>query len=222
MKLTPFNFPTHPDRPYLLTSFVSSIDGKIIVKEKGYWPIGTQADKEYFTYLRAHADAIVDAKNTALRFGKYTIRTLHDDMYNSFRKELGKEGKPQYIVVTSNPDEELKAKLANEHGYTPKYLTPEDGSKRVSITQFISYLNAQGHKTVFINGGPIFIAQLLEAGILDEIHLTIAPKVFGSAPGKTLTMVEGILLPADNLPKFELLSVDRLEDEVVLRYKTLT
>jgi|SRR3989344_1759496 len=218
MKLTPFHFPTHTDRPYFFTSFISTIDGKIIVKEKGYWPIGTEKDKEYFTFLRAHADAIVDAKNTAVRFGKYFIRRIHEDMYQGFRKDLGKPPLPEYIVLTSNPDEELHNALKNEHGFETTILTPEAGSKRVTVSNLIDYLMKKGHTNVFIDGGPNLIAQLLEAEVLDEIHLTIAPKIFGSLPEKTLTMAEGILFPPDKVPHFNLTSVDRLGDEVVLRY----
>lgn len=219
MILTPFNFPTLTDRPYLFTSFVSTIDGKIIVKEKGYWPIGTKKDYDYFTYLRAHADAIVDAKNTALQFGKYTIRTIHDEQYQSYRKEIGKSGVPEFIVLTSNPDEDLRRVLKNEHGFETTILTPEQGTARVTPESLISYLNTQGHKHVFIDGGPTLIAQLLQARVLDEVHLTVAPKIFGSAPGKTLTMTEGILFPPDEVPEFELVNVQQLDNEVVMRYK---
>lgn len=221
MKLTPFTFQKPAGRPFFFTSFVSTIDGKIIVKEKGYWPIGTKEDYRYFTYLRAHADAIVDAKNTALQFGKYTIKTIHDPLFQGYRKELGKQKMPEYIVLTSNPDDELQQVLKNDHGFETKILTPEEGEKRVSIKHLIDYLNAQGHKYVFVDGGPTLIAQLLQTQVLDEVHLTIASKVFGSAPGKTLTMTEGILFPPDEVPQFKLESVNRIgEDEVVLRYKS--
>ncbi|QQS43969.1 RibD family protein [Candidatus Roizmanbacteria bacterium] len=237
MTRQPFDFQKPANRPYMFTSFVSSIDGKIIVKEKGYWPIGSKKDYEYFTYLRAHADAIVDAKNTAMQFGKYTIRTINDEMYQGFRKEIGKEGVPEFIILTTSPDEELASKLANDHGYKPTILTNSsteitgevsqafnvekvtEGAGHVQIADLIRYLNSKGHQNVFIDGGPTLIAQLLQENVLDEVHLTIAPKIFGSLPGKTLTMTEGILFPSDAVPQFELLNVEKLDDEVVLRYR---
>ena len=221
MKLTPFTFQKPEGRPFFFTSFVSTIDGKIIVKEKGYWPIGTGKDKEYFTFLRAHADAVVDAKNTAVRFAKYFIKRIHDTQFQSFRKELGKEGMPEYIVLTSNPDEALADVLKNDHGFETTIMTPEEGEKRVTIQKLINYLNSKEYKNVFIDGGPTLIAQLLQEEVLDEVHLTIAPKIFGSTPNKTLTMVEGILFPPDKVPQFKLLSVEQLGDEVVLRYNLI-
>jgi len=220
MQLKPFTFQKPDGRPFFFTSFVSTIDGKIIVKEKGYWPIGTKADYDYFTYLRAHADAIIDAKNTAKMFGSYTIKTIHDPKFQEYRTELGRTGKPEYIVLTSNPDEELQNVLKNDHGFEATIMTPEEGEKRVRIQKLITYLNAKGYTNVFIDGGPTLIAQLLQEEVLDELHLTIAPKIFGSLPNKTLTMTEGILFPPDAVPAFKLESVDRIgDDEVVLRYK---
>jgi len=262
MQFQPFSFQKPDGRPFFFTSFVSTIDGKIIVKEKGYWPIGTKEDYNYFTYLRAHADAIVDAKNTAVMFGKYTIKTLHSEIFQEFRKELGKEGLPEYIVLKSNPDEALTEALENEHGFETKILTVENAElsseiekvsnvvrchpeaqpkdpvnnqvdldsshslrmtnkrKRVSVQNLVDYLNSREYKNVFIDGGPTLVAQLLQEEVLDEVHLTIAPKIFGSLPGKTLTMVEGMLFPPEEIPQFNLTSVDRIgDDEVVLRYQ---
>ncbi|PIZ64896.1 hypothetical protein COY14_03650 [Candidatus Roizmanbacteria bacterium CG_4_10_14_0_2_um_filter_36_9] len=221
MQLKPFVFEKPEDRPFLYTSFASTIDGKIIVKDEGYWPIGSKVDYEYFTHLRAHADAIVDAKNTALQFGKYTIKTIHDDTFQTYRRELGKQGLPEYIVLTSNSDEALEEALANDHGFVPTIITPKAGQSRVSVVNLIDYLNEKGYRNVFIDGGPTLIAQLIQEKVLDEVHLTIAPKIFGSRPGMTLTMCEGILFSPSNIPKFKLKSVHQEGNEVMLRYQAI-
>lgn len=239
MQRTPFTFQKPEGRPFLFTSFVQTMDGKIIVKEKGYWPIGTKEEYAYFTFLRAHADAIVDAKNTAKMFGKYTIKTLHDETFRGYRSQIGKTGIPDYIVLTSSPDAGLAAVLKNERGYRVTVLTSEQAAidpaiqdiadvksisdqNRIAVSDLIDYFNTKGYQHVFIDGGPTLIAQLLQANVLDEVHLTIAPKIFGSAPGKTLTMTEGILFPPDAVPQFKLISVEKLQDEVILRYHRLT
>jgi 5-amino-6-(5-phosphoribosylamino)uracil reductase len=237
MQLKPLRFSKSKNRPFLFTSFVGSIDGKIIVKEKGYWPIGSKEDYHYFTFLRAHANAIVDAKNTALQFGKYTIRTIHDSLFQKYQQQIGRTKTPEYIILTTTPDAALAAVLKNEYSFKPTILTiekveaaeelratcnikhvttnTEKNHTRVGVGELINYLKSQGHEYVFIDGGPTLIAQLLAADFLDEIHLTIAPKVFGSLPGKTLTMCEGILFPPEKVKKFRLISLERIGDEVL-------
>ena len=243
------DFPKPKKRPFFFTSFVSTIDGKIIVKKKGYWPIGSKNDYEYFTYLRAHADAIIDAKNTALMFGGQTIATINGAKFRKIRERLGKSGVPDYLVITSSPDEELAGVLQNSYDYKTTILTVENASvsqdiekvakikyvshmdsshshrttnkMRVSVPQIIQYCNDQGYEYVFIDGGPSLIAQFLESNSLDEVHLTIAPKIFGSEKDMTLTMTEGILFPKDKIPLFKLISFRQIEDEMFLRYRSL-
>lgn len=61
----------------------------------------------------------------------------------------------------------------------------------------------------------------LAADLLDEIFVTIAPKIVGNRAGATLTMVEGHLFPAEEVKNLRLLSVGEVEDEVYLRYRVL-
>ena len=243
------DFPKQKKRPFFFTSFVSTIDGKIIVKKKGYWPIGSKNDYEHFTYLRAHADAIIDAKNTTLMFGGQTIETINSAKFRKIREKLRKSGVPDYLVITSSPDEELAGVLQNSYDYKTTILTVENASVsqdiekaakikhvshldsshsfrmsnklRVSVPQIIQYCNNQGYEHVFIDGGPSLIAQFLESNSLDEVHLTIAPKIFGSEKDMTLTMTEGILFPKDKIPLFKLISFKQIEDEMFLRYRSL-
>lgn len=222
------------NRPYIFTSFVSTIDGKIMVKDKGYWPIGTKADYDYFTNLRAQADAIVDAKNTALTFGKYTIKTLNDTEFKLKRRNLEKLKQVEYIVLTTKPSQDLFDNLKNKFSFQSTILTNNEksidktefyrvenistSSSKIEMPDLISYLNKKGHKTVFIDGGPSLISELLKFKMLDEIHLTIAPKIFGTEIGKTLTLAEGHLFSPDSIPNFRIEELKKVDDEIIVKY----
>lgn len=234
MNIIPLTYIKPAKRPYLISSFVSTIDGKIMVLDKGYWPIGTKHDFEYFTNLRANSDAIIDAKNTALIFGKNTIKTINDNEFKNDRKKLGKNKNVEYIVLSTNPNEELFSKLENNFSYNTTILTTKrmatdkikfcnfieckSDNGTVDISDLISYLSEQGHELVYVDGGPTLISILLKNQLLDEIHLTIAPKIFGTKTQKTLTLAEGMLFPPNEIPKFKLKDVTQLKDEVILRY----
>lgn len=202
-------FPKRENRPFFYTSFVSTVDGKVWVKKKGYWPIGSKTDYKTFTFLRAHADAIIDGKKTALQFGKATIDTINSDKFQSLRKQVRKESMSQYIVVTSHPDEELKVALKNPYGFKPVIF-------KEGIDALVDYLNKEGLGIVFIDGGPHFLASFLEKKLLDEIFLTISPKIFGN-DGSAVTMVEGKLFPFSQVTLM-LLSMEKIGDEVFLCY----
>lgn len=230
------NFSTPSNRPFFYTSFVSTIDGKVWVKKSGYWPIGSKVDYQYFTFLRAHADAIVDGKNTALTFGSKTIETLHREEFRLLRKKLGNKTPVKYFVVTSKPDSRLAASLKNPYGFQPTILTTGQATvskdiEKVStiaritkdqcmkVSAICDFLHQEKKRTVFIDGGPTLIASFLEANLLDEIFLTIAPKIIGNSENTTVTMVEGKLFPKNRIKTARLLSFKKIDDELFLRYK---
>lgn len=232
----PLKFHIPPHRPFFYTSFVSTIDGKVWVKKSGYWPIGSKIDYQYFTFLRAHADAIIDGKNTALTFGSKTIETLHKEEFQLLRKKLGKKNITKYFVVTSKPDRQLTKSLKNPYDFKPIILTTYQAvidkelekianvvriskDDHVGVSDISIFLHQEKKRTVFIDGGPTLIASFLEENLLDEIFLTLAPKIFGSQKQITTTMVEGKLFSAKTLKKFSLLSVSKIGDEVFLRYR---
>lgn len=233
MLFKPFKFNKPSHRPFIYASFVSTIDGKVIVKAPGYWPIGSKNDYAFFTYLRAHADVIVDGKNTALMFGKKTIETITSQTFKQQRKALGKEKDAEYVVVTSKPDNELLSSF--DGAYKPHIATTEqssieydqsriiriEGEGHGNLTSLMSEFEQRGWKYVYIDGGPTLIAQLLAQDLLDELFITLAPKIVGSKEGTTMTMVEGTLFSAENIKQFNLISAETVGDEVFLRYRCI-
>lgn len=204
------SFQKPPNRPFFYSSFVTTADGKIWVDKPGYWPIGSKTDFETFTYLRAHADAIIDGKGTAKQFGKNTIETIHSESFKTLRKSLGKVKEVRYFVVTKHPDEELKKALANPFDYKPEIFTQ-------GIDELVQHLQNEHLDYIFIDGGPHLLASFLAHNLLDELFLTIAPRIFGN-DGSAMTMVEGILLDPKKV-QLNLVSVEKVGNEVFLRYR---
>lgn len=232
--------PKKKNRPYFYTSFVSTVDGKVHVQDReGYWPIGSRTDYEIFTlYLRSHADAIIQGKNTAMRFGSQTIKSIHRKEFLKERKRLKKASHITYYVVSSNPGRDLDHAFENEYGFRPTIITTHafkvskhlentcdivrlnaDLTMNVDLGDLVKYLKKQNHHVIQMEGGPVLTASFLEKGFLDELFITIAPKIFGNEEGKTLTMVEGKLFSPKEIKNLKLITVHSLENEIFLRYK---
>ena len=111
-----------------------------------------------------------------------------------------KSFKKPYYIITKHPKDfkNLKANITSDL----KNLTKE----------------LKRYKHVLVEGGPTLLGSFLKKGLIDEIFLTIAPKLYGSRPNSTKTLIEGILLPPDKF-KLKLISVNRIKDELFLRYK---
>ena len=89
-----------------------------------------------------------------------------------------------------------------------------------NLKKLVSDLYQKGYRNILVEGGPTLLASFLKEDLIDEIFLTISPKIFGSEKDTTLTLVEGYLFPPKKIKKFKLISVKKLGDEVFLRYRS--
>ncbi len=178
-------FPKVKNRPFFYTNFVQTVDGKVAVADKRYWPIGSKIDHQILLELRSKADCLVHGGKLARQFGQETIKNF----------------KKPYYIITKHPKD---FKNLNAH----------------IITDFKTLLKELNkYKHVLVEGGPTLLGSFFEKELIDEIFLTIAPKIYGSKPDSTKTLVEGILLPPDKF-KLKLISVKKIKDELFLRYRT--
>lgn len=168
---------------------MQTLDGKIQVKKPGYWPIGSRKDYEVLTELRAYADCLIHGKNLYKEFGDITKKSLQKKEFKANRLELGKNPDLPYLVGTHD----LK-KLSRD-------------------------LYKRGYKNVLVEGGPTLLGSFLKEGLIDEVFLTITPRIYGNKQGKTLTLVEGYLFPKNSTIKLRLMSVKPIKDELFLHYK---
>lgn len=181
-------FPEVKGRPYFYTNFVQTLDGKVQVKAPGYWPIGSRKDYEVLTELRAYADCLIHGKNLYNEFGEITKKSLDKKEFKALRKKLGKNPELPYIVGIHD------------------------------LKKLVQQLNSKGYQQILVEGGPTLLGSFLKENLIDEIFLTIAPKIYGTETGKTLTLVEGYLFPPKSTKKLKLLSVKPFNDELFLRY----
>ena len=230
-------FKLNSNRPFFYTSFVESLDGKVQVLKNSlaYWPIGSSIDHQVFTKLRSLSDMAIQGKNTALLFGQRTLNSFSKEAFKNAREKNGKSRDIVYMIISNHPDDSLAKPLKNSTGITPFLITSEKaqvsqklagivkvlrfGEKEIDLIAFSAYLFKQGLKHVLIEGGPTLLASFLNVNLVDEIFLTITPKIFGGGKDLTLTLVEGYLFPPKDIKKFKLISVKKVGNEVFLRYR---
>lgn len=81
--------------------------------------------------------------------------------------------------------------------------------------EILAQLGSQGYKEVIVAGGPTVNNLFLQENLIDEIKLSIEPKLFGSG----LSLFEGSILTKE----LELIAVTNLTPHVlVLHYKLVT
>lgn len=93
----------------------------------------------------------------------------------------------------------------------------ELGESDVDILRLLDWLaRERGCSTVLTEGGGVLNARFFAARAIDELYLTVVPRVLGGSAAPTI--VEGDGFEPDALPDARLASVERLENELFLTY----
>ncbi len=228
------HFPTKKNKPYFFSNFVTTIDGRAAIKNTdAYLPIGSDTDFETFLDLRKYADVLIHGKHTAS--SHRTVDTIAQKKFLAKRKKQGKTASLPYFIISNTPDVSLLPALINNSMQKPYIVTNEKvkvskniadlatiirfGENRVDLSKLSAYLYSQGYKHVLVEGGPTLLGSFLSLHLIDEIFITIAPKVFNGKQTDFFTMTEGELLEPHTLLKWNLLSVKAIHNELFLRYK---
>jgi riboflavin-specific deaminase-like protein len=211
--------PPRADRPYLALNMVATVDGRAALGGSAVG-IGSALDKRLMRELRAEADVVLHGAGT-VRADPLSARVPHDLIGQ--RLAHGLTPQPLGAIITRSGN------LPEKHPYyesaTVIYVTREQsrsvhvGGPLVevchvqSVEAAVRDLGRRGARRVLCEGGPTLNASLFEAGLVDEVFFTIAPKLVGGH--EPLTIVKGGSFGTLNL---ELRSLVEVEGELFLRY----
>lgn len=223
---------TAPGRPYVALNMVSSTDGRASVEGRS-GALGNRADHEFFHALRGAVDAVMVGAGTvrAERYG----RIVRDESAQRRRVEAGLSAEPLACIVSGRLDLTpeiplLAAAEARVVIVTSSEATVPAGAARLDYVRArrdgkVDLAAALGElherfavRTVLCEGGPHLNMSLLREGLVDELFLSLAPKLVGgeSAGGGIIRIVEGPTLPAPC--ELELAAVLEYESQLLLRY----
>jgi riboflavin biosynthesis pyrimidine reductase len=196
--------PSGPERPYVLLNVVATVDGRATLDGRS-GPLSGPADRALFHGLRSVVDAVMAGAGT-MRTERYGP-IVPDPERRRLRAERGLAERPlacvvsaslagltselplladadsRVIVLTQSP-QTLPA-VAADVAYVRARAT--DGS--LDLPAALIELHDRLHvRTLLCEGGPHLNAQLLSAGLVDELFLSISPLLAGGGgpPGETV------------------------------------
>jgi len=232
-----------PARPYVFANFVSTIDGVVSFALPGRSQAslisgGHPADRFVLGLLRAAADAVV--------IGAGTLREEPDviwspeaafpearDAFARLRAAMKKPPRPLTVLVSGSGAADLRAPALAE-GAPIVILTTERGAAalrgapahvrvhamhRGTTDEMIAIAAKEsGGTAILTEGGPTLFGQFLKERTLDELFLTLAPRVAGRSKSERRTgLVEGAAFAPEDVPVAKLLSVKSADDYLMLR-----
>jgi riboflavin biosynthesis pyrimidine reductase len=192
------------ERPWVLLNMIASIDGGTAVQGRS-GGLGGAADKATFMAIRSVADLILVAAGTA-RAERYRAPTLSDHLVDQ-RRRRGQADLPRLAVISLSLDLGDWLPLFAPDAPKPIVVTSSDapaerleavaetaelvacGLGGVDVVEALATLRSRyGADVVLAEGGPSLNGALADAGVIDEVCLTVAPHLVG---GDSRRMLHG-------------------------------
>ncbi|GAC1325337.1 MAG: pyrimidine reductase family protein [Mycobacteriales bacterium] len=181
---------------HLRVNFATSVDGAVELDGTSA-SVSGPADKRVFSTLRGLADVILVGAGTARAEGYGPARP--GPQRQERRRQTGLAPVPPIALVTTKLDLHLTTALFTEASPSalPVLFTTERapadrraaasrvsdvvlaGDESVEIDRVLDELLARGLRAVLCEGGPRMFRDVVAAGRLDELCLTIAPALAG-------------------------------------------
>ena len=211
-------------------------DGKIATANGAVSSFGSRRDHDHLLELRATADAVIDGARTAdmnpinmgpgpakyrrlrLRRGlaEFNLRVIVSGSGTvNPRAEVFRRGFSPIIILTTRRATAGRLKKLRAVATQVKIC----GATEIDFPRALRWLRQQwGIKRLLCEGGGALNDALFRAGLVNELHLTVCPRVFGGRTAPTIAdgLGAGSLAQATRL---ELASAQRRRDEMFLVYR---
>lgn len=180
-----------------------TLDGRIATQQGHSRYITGSADIEHLHRLRALVDAVVVGAQTVILddpqltvrkvAGKNPVRVLLDPAGRiPHDRRILQEPEAPTLWIRNRLQEESAANALALGAHVEVLTWPEPVSREgFPPGQVLDVLAARGLRRVLIEGGGITVSRFLAAGVLDRLHLTVAPMLLGSGrPSITLDVID--------------------------------
>lgn len=156
-------------------------------------PLSSPADYALLLALRAYADVVLVGAGTARAEGYGPVRLRPE--HRAHRRELGLGDDPPPLAVVSRSGRLPESMFG---GPTPPILITGSasipaaretgcrvivsGTDTVDVGGAIHQLREQGLQRILCEGGPTLLDELVALDLVDELCVTLAPRLAGSQP----------------------------------------
>jgi riboflavin-specific deaminase-like protein len=222
--------------PFVLINMAMTADGKIATANRAVSSFGSRRDHEHLLELRATADAVIAGARTVdsakinlgpgpeqfrqmrLKRGldEFNIRIIvsGSGSVNPGADIFKHRFSPILIVTTRRAVEQQRQKL---------FALADDlivcGESEIDFGRALKWLREKWEvKRLLCEGGGELNDALFRAGLVNELHLTICPKLFGGRHAPTIADGAGALILGRATP-LRLKSLKRAGNELFLVYQ---
>lgn len=223
-------------KPFVFVNVAMTADGKIAPASRRFKPFGGPRDQQHLLELRATADAVMAGARTVdldrvkmgpgparyrrlrLRRGlaEYNLRVIVSGAGTiDPRAEIFRHRFSPIIVLTT--ERAGKTRLARLRGLADEVKVC--GAREVDFSAAVSWLRKKWNiRRLLCEGGGEVNGAVFQAGLVDEIHVTLCPILLGGRTAPTPADGPGVAHLAD-AARFRLVSMKRSDPNLFLVYE---
>ncbi len=214
-------------------------DGKIATANRAVSSFGSQRDFAHLLELRATADAVMCGARTVdsepINLGPGPVKYRHKRLRNGLAEynlrvivsgsgtvdpnaEIFRHRFSPIIILTTHRASERRLRRLRELADEIKIA----GRAEIDFRQALPWLREKWNvRRLLCEGGGELTSALFRAGLVNELHLTICPTIFGGRLAPTIA--DGIGFPRlSKAAQLRLKSMKRVGDELFVVYRVLS
>jgi len=217
--------------PFVFSNFAITADGKIAFANRKFAAFGSERDREHMMELRATADAVMAGARTVETPG--VAMSPGGKKYQRLRLALGLVEYNLRIIVSGNGSLDTSADVF-KHRFSPVIILTSERAPEKQLRQLRGVADEVGvfgkneldfHaalrwlrdkwkvKRLLCEGGGGVHGAMVRAGLVNELHLTICPQIFGGRHAPTIAEGGDVVKLAD-AAQFKLTSAKRFGNEL--------
>ncbi len=218
--------------PYVIMKYAMTADGKIATHTgASKWITGEEARQEVQA-MRNACTGIMAGIGTVLADdpmlnvripGKRSpVRIICDSSLRiPLDSALCRTAREIPVILVSafrEENEEQAAKREELEAMGVRVWNLPDGSGRVDLSSLMQRLGEDGIDSLLLEGGGILNYSALQAGIVSEVNVFIAPKLFGGSESKSPVEGAGVDLPSEAV-QMDLQQIRQIGEDLLLKYR---
>ncbi len=217
-------------KPYVILNSAMTLDGKIATRAGSSEISGTE-DLERVHELRKKLDSIMVGINTVLaddprltvhkiasNESENPLRVVTDSKARTPLNSRILNGDAATLIAVSQKASKEKVDVLMDKGENVDVVFT--GKETVDLTVLMDELAQRGVRSLLLEGGSTLNFAMLQAGLVDEVRVCVAPMIAGGVEAKTLADGAGVDYMKDAF-KLELKKSYKLGKDFILEYNVL-
>ena len=193
--------------PYEVMKYAMTLDGKIATKTGASKWITAETARTQVQHMRHRYMGIMAGIGTVLADDpmlnvrieglKSPVRIICDSKLRiPLDSKIVKSAKEYRTIVAYAETENIKTKTEALQAMGVETIFCPDMKKQVDLKQLMEYLGNENIDSILLEGGGTLNDSALRAGIVQEVQVFIAPKIFGGQGSRTPVDGVGIEIPS--------------------------